>query len=125
MTPEQGYHLARFQRPGVKIVMGSYEAREERIAPRGYGPYTRAYGEGGAAPVPVADTAASWFEYDCARMVGRTRLSMWAVMFLFAAADARGRPLPSREDVIFLTAPEVSLADARVYLLALRETAGA
>lgn len=33
MTPEQGYHLAKFQRPGVVIVMGPLEAREKRTAP--------------------------------------------------------------------------------------------
>lgn len=33
MTPDQGYALAMRQRPGVKIVMGATEAREERIAP--------------------------------------------------------------------------------------------
>lgn len=33
MTPEEGYELARKQRPGVKIVMGPTEAREERMEP--------------------------------------------------------------------------------------------
>lgn len=33
MTPEEGYELAKKQRPGVKIVMGPTEAREERMDP--------------------------------------------------------------------------------------------
>ena len=125
MTPEQGYDLAQLQRPGVKIVMGPYQAREERISPRGRAPQDRAYGDSGGMPTPVANTASSWFEYDCARLVGRARLSAWEIVFMFAAADAREQSLPLREDVAFLTAPHVSLTSARAYVLALRETAGA
>jgi hypothetical protein len=33
MTPEEGYRLAQYQRPGVKIIMGPTEAREEWIKP--------------------------------------------------------------------------------------------
>lgn len=33
MTPEQGYDLADFQRPGYTIVMGPTEAREEMTQP--------------------------------------------------------------------------------------------
>ena len=33
MTCEEGYRLAQYQRPGVKIIMGPTEAREEWIEP--------------------------------------------------------------------------------------------
>lgn len=33
MTPEEALDLARFQRPGIKIVVGPTEAREERLPP--------------------------------------------------------------------------------------------
>ena len=33
MTPEEGYRLASFARPGFKIVMGPTEANEVHVAP--------------------------------------------------------------------------------------------
>ena len=33
MTCEEGYRLAQYQRPGVKIIMGPTDAREEWIKP--------------------------------------------------------------------------------------------
>lgn len=32
LTPEEGYRRAEFQRPGVRIIMGPTQSREEKIA---------------------------------------------------------------------------------------------
>ncbi len=36
MTPEEGYELAKKQRPGVKIVMGPTDCRDEWMEPINY-----------------------------------------------------------------------------------------
>ena len=116
MTPEEGYHLAAFQRPGIKIVMGATEAREERVAPHPL-LYGKVYGDTGT-PTPVMTSATSWFEYDCARLIGKTRLSLWTTVFLALLAFFAGRA-PTADEVRFFDAPKTSLVNAHAYLAGL------
>ena len=118
MTPEEGYRLAQFQRPGIKIVMGPTEAREDRIAPRAV-LYGKAWGDTGA-PTPVLDTATSWFEYDCARLVGKLRLSPWVTRWCAEISSVADR-LPTEDEVAFLLRPATGLAEARKYVESLRD----
>jgi hypothetical protein len=122
MSPEAGYERAQYHLVGVKIVMGPVEAREELVAPRRAYPLGYAYGDG-AASTPVASTASSWFEYDCARLVGRKNLNAWVLHFCRFCACVRGTPLPAREDVDFLLRPNTSLTDVKVYLEGLHDGA--
>lgn len=41
MTAEEGMRLAQHQRPGVRIVMGATQAREDRIEPVWEAPWWR------------------------------------------------------------------------------------
>lgn len=99
--------------------MGPTEARDERIPPR---PLIggRAYGERAEQPVLVEDTACSWFEYDCARLIGRVKLSFWQVVMLAVITEARKTVLPEREDVEFVTHPAASLCRVLAHCAELR-----
>ena len=114
MPPEEGYRRAQFVRPGVRIVMGACEAREEPVQARGVGPLARAYGDQDTVS-PVKETATSWFEYDCARLVGSTRLSMWTMVFLHRLVNVTGRA-PSADEVRFFASRTTGLDAACVYL---------
>lgn len=118
MSPEEGYRLAHYQRPGVKIVMGVTEAREERIPARAL-LYGKAFGDGRNA-TPVLDSATSWFEFDCARLVGATRLSWWATYMLGTVYTLSGR-MPTAKEVAFFSAKDTSRAAANAYLQRLRQ----
>lgn len=58
MTPEEGYRLAQYQRPGVQIVMGPTEAREEPVRPLTDMDYSKLPGD------------CSLFDYDVRRVCG-------------------------------------------------------
>lgn len=119
LTVEEGYRLAKFQRPGVKIVMGPECAREEWIDPR---PclYGRAWGDR-VEPTPVKETATSWFEYDCSRLIdhdclnliGKKRIPLWSLAWLYVLSIIR--PL-TRDDVLFFCDANTTLSVALEYI---------
>jgi hypothetical protein len=120
MTDNQALHL----RPGVRVLRGAEEELEVPVSPR-LRATDPAYGDdtwNGGKPTPVSNSPTSWFELDCARMVGRGRLSLWELQNLASCATARGAALPALEDVRFMTAPSVSAAAAAGYVQALLGT---
>jgi hypothetical protein len=109
LTPEEGYRRAEFQRPGMRIVMGATRAREEPVAARPL-LYGRAWGDARGESA-VQETATSWFEYDCARLAGRRKLSLWVQVFCAGVAQVSGR-MATREEVALLADSKTSLGAA-------------
>jgi hypothetical protein len=83
MTPEEGYELDAKQRPGVIIVMGPEEAREERIPPLGYHE---------ARELRDRPGPSTWLEYDLG-----FSLSLWAEVIGGAFAAHFGRDVTADE----------------------------
>ncbi len=108
MTPEQGYDLAKFQRPGVKIVMGATGAREEKMAPVNYQVLRKLPGDW------------SWVEYDLRKRLGFLP-SLWARMYGLAA-EQLGH-MTTDAEWKWLSGPSSSLQTADAWLDAIREKA--
>lgn len=108
--PEQGYELAKYQRPGVKVCVGPLAARDEFIdaVPPMYG---KPYGDYKGSVV-IKNTATTWFEYDCAKLVGKQRLSSRTLLGLELVRLIKG-DMPSREDVEFFDDEKTTLVAAR------------
>ena len=76
MTPEQGYDAAKFQRPGIKIVMGPHAAKESPISPLSHWAISKLPGH------------ASWSDRDLQAKLGFLP-SMWAQCFACIAQAFR------------------------------------
>ena len=85
MTPEEGYELAKKQRPGVKIVMGPTKAREERMAPVNIMTCLK-----WALSLP-GDT--SWWAYDVRKVCGGWLPHSFALSAGWCAETIVQRPL--------------------------------
>ena len=105
MTPEQALDLAKFQRPGVRLIVGPTEAREVRTEPRDVPTNWR-------APQP-----ATWLEYDLRRRLGFIP-SAWAMFFAAQYERITGKQ-PSDAEWLWLHRNDgqgASLNDVRGWL---------
>ena len=106
MTPDQAIQLAQFQRPGVKLVLGAEEAREEIIAPLSSWQLSQLPGD------------SSWQLRDLRLWLGFTP-SLWAFACgtVFTAVSGRN---PTKEEWIWLNGP-ASLKDTQDWVSAAQE----
>lgn len=74
MTPDQAYDLARYQRPGVRLIVGATEAREEPVKPLDWRQMKDLPGD------------RSWFDHDIRKLIGRP-LSLWELIQIKRIAD--------------------------------------
>ena len=92
VTPEEGYALAKFETPGVYIVMGLHSATVRQIKP--------------ATNLLPRKT---WLGYDLG-----FEPSHWCLLFINSAKLMEY--IPTREDYIWLSSSVSSLSDARNWL---------
>jgi hypothetical protein len=109
MTPQEGYELAKYQRPGFKVVMGPDRAKSQRIS-----------------AIPMEDLKDlpgfhSWLWYDAYRLYGFVP-SGWAMNFLVVAISRDH--LPTQEEMEWLHSPRCSLKNVRDWLDGLTEAEG-
>lgn len=105
MTPEHGYQLAQFQRPGVVIVMGAENARERLVRPLSQ------------SKIQALPGDHSFWERDMRARLGFVP-SLFAHRFA-AAAELLGHSATD-EEWRWLDGP-ASLKDARAWLSAVLE----
>ncbi len=105
MTPECAYELARYARPGVKIVMGATEAREEQIRPLDVSQLSKLPGD------------STWFAYLIRQRLGFVP-SEWAKIFA-CQASALGHDVTDNE-WHWLHGP-ATLTQARAWISELEE----
>jgi len=101
MTPEQGYELAKFQRPGVKIVMGPTDAVEVEVTPMSFLDLRDLPGD------------ANWFDRDMRAWLGFVP-SLWATFFA-TVAGALGH-FVTKEEWEWLDGRNSSLDKARKWI---------
>ena len=105
MTADEAMRLAAFQRPGVRLIVGPTEAREERTEAR-------------ALPADWRDSQpTSWREYDLRRRLGFIP-SLWAFGWADAYKGITGRE-PTDAEWVWLHRRDgqgASLQDARAWL---------
>ena len=105
ITPEEGYYLAKYQRPGRKIVMGPHAARDDKIAP-----LTRQH-------MSALPGFWSFYDYDTNARLSFVP-SFWSKCFAFAAIT-QGRVVT--DDEWRWLHGKASLSDARAWLFATQE----
>jgi len=100
MSPDKGHDLAAFQRPGIRIIMGAQDCREEWIKPLGHNDLKKLPGDW------------SWEVRRLRLMLGFVP-SLWAQLF-GGMASLLGHDV-SVEDWRWLNGP-ASILDARAWI---------
>ena len=94
--------LAKFQRPGVKLSVGPEMASELKTNPGRQ----------------ILQGPHSWFELDCARLIGRRELSLWVLYMCVAVVVYAGR-MPTAGEVDFFSDSRTTLKQAQEKILSL------
>lgn len=99
-TVEEGYELAKHQRPGLIVTMGAKASSERLISPLGW------FEEIALANLPWPKNCSTWFEYDQTQCVGRN--ISYANLTWCRAYHAITGEFASKDLILWLEEPSTS-----------------